>query len=89
MIDKYQLSRIHTQLGAVVVTEADRLTTFVPKAINAWKNARVNKRRHEVQQLLEHATPDEQRELFVELQKLDELRGELARLTGDPVINSL
>ncbi len=89
VIDKYQLSRIHTQLGAVVVTEADRLTTFVPKAINAWKNARVNKRRHEIQQLLEHATPDEQRELFVELQKLDELRGELARLTGEPVINSL
>ena len=89
VIDKHQLSQIYSKNGAVVVAEADRLITFVPKAINAWKNARVNMRRHELQQLLEHATPEEERKLFLELQELDKVRTELARVTGEPVINSL
>ena len=89
VIDKHQLSRIHSQFGAMIATEADRLVTLVPKAINAWKNALLNQHRHELNRLLEHASPEEQRKLLIELQKLDHLRGKLARVTGEQVINSL
>ena len=89
VIDKHQLSRIHSQFGAVIATEADRLMTLVPKAINAWKNALLNQHRHELNRLLEHASPEKEREILIELQKLDLLRGKLAQVTGEQVINSL
>ncbi|MBQ5466532.1 MAG: hypothetical protein IIT60_04705, partial [Muribaculaceae bacterium] len=83
------LSRIHTEFGAVVVNEIDKLVPLVSKAIYAWKNAIVNKLRHEAQLKLENAGPEELAKLMKELQYLDGLRAKLASLIGDPVINLL
>ena len=83
------LSKIHTEQGGVVVTEKDRLSPLVSKAIYALKNVIVNNRRHEVQRQLEEADQNELDELLKELQRLDSLRSQLAGLIGDPVINLL
>lgn len=89
VVELHQLSRIHSQFGAVIPTEYDRLMTLVPNAILNLKNAIANRRVMEIREQLAHADTNQANELLEEMQQLNEVRKKLAKLTGERVINTI
>ncbi|MBQ4138530.1 MAG: hypothetical protein II592_03190, partial [Muribaculaceae bacterium] len=89
VVELHQLSRIHSQFGAVIPTEYDRLMTLVPNAILNLKNAIANRRVMEIREQLAHADTNQANKLLEEMQQLNEVRKKLAKLTGERVINTI
>lgn len=85
--EPYQLSKIHTQY-AHVLTDFERLAILVPTALNNLKLSIVRNRFKIIQNLLKETTDYETiKELLSEQQELKRLDKELAKLTGERVIN--
>ena len=81
-----QLSKIHTQF-AVIVEERDKLLQLVPERLFNWKNAIIVLRINDLKSKIAHAAPDEQAQLMEQLQKLYDIRHQLAAIIGDRVVN--
>ena len=85
--EPYQLSKIHTQY-AHVLTDFERLPILVPTALNNLKLSIVNHRIENIKRQIKETTDYEAaKPLLLEQQKLQVLRLELAKLTGERVIN--
>ena len=84
--ERYHLSKIHTA-NAVVVTEYDRLSIIVEEAILLWKSAIVNNHIAELTEDIKNCDASETSTLLQRLQELYAIRRELARLTGERVVN--
>ena len=84
--DLPQLSKIHTQF-AVILEERDKLITVVPERLYNWKNALLIQQINETKSQITHADASELPELMKHLQKLYNLRHELAAVIGDRVVN--
>lgn len=85
--ERYQLSKIHTQY-ANIKTEIDRLIQLVPTAIQIWKSRIIERSISEVQEKLQSTTDtDEQNRLIKEKIRLDELRKQFAKISGERVVN--
>jgi hypothetical protein len=85
--ERYQLSRIHTQY-AHVLTDFERLPTLVPTALNNLKLSIVNHRIEIIKRQIKETTDYEAaKPLLLEQQQLQALRLDLAKLTGERVIN--
>ncbi len=85
--EKYTLSRIHTE-HATIPSEYDKLKTLVPGAIYNWKLSIVNERIKNSQAAMANASPDLQKALMTELKNLYLMRSQLAKLTGERVVNA-
>lgn len=85
--ERYQLSKIHTQF-ATVQTEAERLYPLVPTALHRWKGTLVDRSINEIQEKIQSSTDvDEQMELMRQKLELDKIRQQLAKITGERVVN--
>ncbi len=84
--EKHHLSRIHTQF-TTIATEYDRLNTLIPEAIFNWKNALVELKFQKLQQELKTANAMEATAIMEEMQKLNHMRKQLAKMTGERVVN--
>lgn len=87
IIDKYQLSKIHTKF-AKIETEQEKLFDLVPRKIFELKDAVLRLRIQDVRASLKQACSDERetRELLKKQKELEDIRRELAKLIGDRVI---
>ncbi len=83
--EKYQISKIHTQYGNIE-TEFDRLSTFVPMALTIWKMALVDKEIEGIHFQLKTAVGDRAIQLLQQLQAFNDLRRQLAKISGERVI---
>ena len=81
-----QLSKIHTQF-TVIVEERDRLINLVPERIFNWKNALLVLKINDTKKQIAKASPEELPQLMEYLQKLYDLRHQLAAVIGDRVVN--
>lgn len=85
--ERYQLSKIHTQYTHVV-TEFERLPGLVASALNNLKLSIVLNRISSIKKQLKETTDYETvKKLLAEQQELARLNKELAKLTGERVLN--
>ena len=84
--DKYQLSKIHTQL-AHITTERERLISLVPKAICTWKDSLLKQQIYQLCITIAQTTDQQQCDQFMQqLQQLYQIRSQLSKLIGDRVV---
>ena len=81
-----QLSKIHTQF-AVILEERDKLLSLVPDRLYNWKNALLVQAINVIKERISHASAEELPQLMEHLQKLYNVRHELAAVIGDRVVN--
>ena len=80
------LSKIHTQF-AVILEERDKLLSLVPDRLYNWKNALLVQAINVIKERISHASAEELPQLMEHLQKLYNVRHELAAVIGDRVVN--
>ena len=81
-----QLSRIHTKY-ATILEDRDRLHILVPERIYNWKNALLLLKINQLKAEIARADASQQPQLMQELQRLYNIRHEMAACIGDRVVN--
>ena len=84
--EKHQLSKIYSMENIEHSIES-RLNTIVPEAIMNLKNAIISCQILDTQQQLKFAHGSEAKDLLLQLQQLFETRKEIARFSGERVVN--
>ena len=84
--EKHQLSKIYSMQNIEHSIES-RLNTIVPEAIMNLKNAIISCQILDTQQQLKFAHGSEAKDLLLQLQQLFETRKEIARFSGERVVN--
>lgn len=89
IVERYQLSKYHTKCG-LVESEFDRLPELLPRAITEWKAKILDWEYQQLQQKLHSLqinSPDEQMKLIERMQKLQDMRSDIAKQTGERIIS--
>lgn len=85
--EPYQLSKIHTQY-ANIGREYDRLNNLIPLALNIWKSAIIEKQLKDLSVEIENVKDNETLiSMLTKMKDLNDLRRQLAKITGDRVVN--
>jgi DNA primase len=90
--EKYQLSKIHTKY-ATIRTEYDRRFDLITEAIYNWKSSiilcKIKDIRKKISEASAAGNTDEAEEMIKTLQNLYSLRANLAKVTGERVVNPI
>lgn len=93
MTDKYHLSKIHAKfLGEDInnkdsrLIEENLLEALVPRATTELKNAYVMQKIENVKKAIQQADADEMIILLQELQQLQNIKKELAKILGERIV---